>query len=110
MADSEFLSKRTNPMTTTEKKLEKKLRAAIEEKGGLCLKLGAQFFTGLPDRLCLLPGGQAFFVELKSEKYNPSPRQLFVHKQLRKLGFTVFVAGTNEALDLTLTVSNYYTT
>lgn len=94
-------------MTTLEKLLERKLRAAIEEKGGMCLKLSAQYFTGLPDRLCLLPGGQAFFVELKGKGVKPTPRQAYVHQQLRKLGFTVFVADTNDKLDLTLTVHDY---
>ena len=94
-------------MTTIEKQLERKLRAAIEGKGGLCLKLSAQFFTGLPERLCLLPGGQAFFVELKGKGFKPSARQAYVHKQLKKLGFVVFVADTNEALDLTLTAADY---
>jgi hypothetical protein len=94
-------------MNTLEKLLERKLRAAIEEKGGLCLKLSAQFFTGLPDRLCLLPGGHVFFVELKGEGVRVSARQAYVHRQLRKLGFAVFVAGTNDALDLTLTAADY---
>jgi hypothetical protein len=94
-------------VNTLEKLLERKLRAAIEEKGGLCLKLSAQYFTGLPDRLCLLPGGQAFFVELKSEGVKTSARQAYVHWQLRKLGFHVFVVGTNDALDLTLTAAGY---
>lgn len=94
-------------MTTEEKRLERMLRQAIEGKGGLCLKLSAQYFTGLPDRLCLLPGGQVLFVELKSEGVKTSARQAFVHGQLRKLGFTVFVADTNAALELMLTVADY---
>lgn len=94
-------------MNTEEKILERKLRTAIEEKGGLCLKLSPQFFTGLPDRLCLLPGGKVFFVELKGKDFKPSPRQAYVHRQLRKLGFTVFLADTNANLELILTVEGY---
>jgi hypothetical protein len=94
-------------MNTLEKLLERKLRTAIEEKGGLCLKLSAQFFTGLPDRICLLPEGRVFFVELKGKDYKTTPRQDYVHKQLRKLGFIVFIADTNANLDLVLTCTDY---
>ena len=33
--------------------------------GGLALKLESQHFTGLPDRMILMPEGRIFFVETK---------------------------------------------
>jgi len=72
-----------------EKLIERKLREAIKQKGGLALKIFAPFFTGMPDRLILLPGGRVEFVELKSTGDNQTPRQRIVTKLLRKLGFNV---------------------
>lgn len=83
----------------SEKKVEKYLVIRIKSLGGLCIKLVAQHFTGLPDRLCLLPGGILFFVETKSEGDKPRPRQLFVHNQLRLLGFKVYVCDTRESVN-----------
>lgn len=78
--------------------IESRLKQAIERLGGLCIKLWALSFTGLPDRLILLPGGKVFFVETKHSEKNPRKRQLVVHQQLRSLGFMVFVIRTNEDL------------
>lgn len=44
---------------------ERKLKKRIEEKGGLCLKWVSPGYTGVPDRIVLLPGGRIFFVEVK---------------------------------------------
>lgn len=82
---------------SNEKKIEKKLRLGVERLGGLCLKMPATFFAGIPDRLCLLPGALAFFVETKGEGLKLRPRQVYVAKQLEALGFKVYVAN-NEAL------------
>lgn len=78
--------------------IEGRLKQAIQKLGGLCIKLWALSFTGLPDRLILLPGGKVFFVETKHSEKKPRPRQLIVHEQLRSLGFMVFVICTNEDL------------
>ena len=76
--------------------IEKKLRDGIKAKGGICLKLSAQFFEGIPDRLVILPG-RTEFVELKKPKGGRlSPRQKFVHKQLADLGHEVKIINTPE--------------
>lgn len=83
---------------TTEKTIETKLRLGIESLGGLCIKIPATFFAGIPDRLCLLPGGVAFFVETKATGLKPRPRQIWVHNKLKALGFKVFVVNSMEAV------------
>lgn len=84
----------------SEKVLESKLKRRIEnELGGLCLKLPAIHMIGLPDRLCLLPGGVAFFVEVKTTKQRPRKIQEYVHAKLRDLGFTVLVIDCTEDID-----------
>lgn len=72
------------------------LRPAILKLGGLCLKLTIISFTGIPDRLILLPGGRIYFAETKGVEKQPRPRQLIVHEQLRKLGFDVWVIYNRE--------------
>lgn len=84
----------------SEKAIEKKLREKVQkELKGLCLKLHSQFFTGLPDRMILLPGGEMFFVEVKTTGEQTKPRQKVVIRQLRKLGFRVEVIDRLEQVN-----------
>lgn len=78
----------------SEKVIERKLVQAIRNNGGLCIKLLCDQFTGLPDRLCLLPGCKIAFVEVKSTGKKPRPIQVYVHNKLRALGFRVEVIDT----------------
>jgi len=73
----------------SEKLLEKKLRDKIEGVGGLCWKLPTIHLAGIPDRICLIPGGIVVFAEIKTTKDKPKKLQLFWHRKLRKLGFRV---------------------
>ena len=49
-----------------------------------------------PDRLCLLPGGRAVFVELKRPKKTLRPEQARAAQRLQDLGFEVYWANTQE--------------
>lgn len=71
--------------------LEQKLIKRIRQEGGLCLKWVSPGFTGVPDRIVLLPGGRILFVEVKrpGTKDGMSTRQKRVAEQLVGLGFTV---------------------
>lgn len=82
----------------SEKTLEHSLAEKIRRRGGICLKLQGNMYAGMPDRLILLPGGRAVFVELKSEGIKPRKLQLIRHEELRALGFKVFVIDTHEKL------------
>ena len=76
------------------------IRLKIEKQlNGLCLKLLPFHFTGLPDRLCLLPKGRVFFVETKSAGKELRPRQLYVKKQLESLGFKVYKIDSKENIN-----------
>jgi len=83
----------------SEKDLERKLCAEVKKLGGWAIKLLSSQITGLPDRLCLLPGGKIFFVEMKSTSKKPTKIQLIVHDRLRALGFVVHVIDTSEKID-----------
>jgi hypothetical protein len=81
---------------TSEKALERKLKEVIKFNKGLYLKLLPFQFNGLPDRLCLLPGGVIFFAEIKTTGEKPKKLQTYVHRKLRTLGFKVFIIDTPE--------------
>ena len=74
----------------SESALERRLTHEIRALGALCIKLTSPGFAGVPDRLVLLPGGVCVFVEMKAPGKTERPRQVYVQRVLRGLGFTVF--------------------
>lgn len=82
-------------MIESEKLLERKLRDSVKAAGGWCIKLITMHITGLPDRLCLLPGAKVVFAEVKGTGKKPTKIQEHVHGKLRKLGFTVMVIDSS---------------
>ena len=76
-----------------EKYVEQRLRQQVEKAGGLCLKFVSPGYAGVPDRICLFPGGKSAFVELKAPQGRLRPIQVQRHAQLRDLGFSVFVVN-----------------
>ena len=73
-----------------EKTIEQKLRTATRSMGGLALKLVSPGTDGVPDRIVLLPGGRAAFVELKAPGKPLRPLQVKRKRQLEALGFRVY--------------------
>lgn len=71
--------------------LEKRFSLMVSRKGGKALKFTPPGWTGAPDRLVLLPGGVSVFVEFKVYGEHPRPLQEQRHKELRALGFPVWV-------------------
>ena len=76
-----------------EKTLEHKFVMEVKRAGGLALKLVSPGFDGMPDRLLLMDGGRAAFVEVKAPGKKPRPLQRARHQLLRRMGFRVFVLG-----------------
>ncbi len=74
-----------------EKELEQKLIRAVRREGGMALKFVSPNFNGMPDRLILIAKGKMAFVEVKSKGKKPRRLQLIRHRQLRELGFQVYV-------------------
>lgn len=85
-----------------EKEIERFLVDRIKALGGLCLKFESPGYTGVPDRMILLPGGCVSFVELKQPGKRERPRQVIVQKRLRELGFTVY--STVDSMDKVLAI------
>ena len=63
-----------------EKRIETAFVKATHQRGGLCLKFVSPSMAGVPDRLVLLPDGK-----------HPRPLQVQRLKQLKQLGYQVFV-------------------
>lgn len=82
-----------------EKLIEKKLREGVKSLGGIALKLYSAYHIGLPDRLVLMPGGQAYFAEIKTTGKKPTKLQEKTITELRALGFKAEVLDSQESLD-----------
>lgn len=75
-------------MTALEKDIEQKLVAMVKRHGGLCLKWVCPGWSGVPDRIILLPGGCIMFVETKRPKGGKLSRlQKWWRDTLNRLGF-----------------------
>lgn len=85
-----------------EKTIEQQLVKAVRAAGGICPKLISPGFDGMPDRMVLLPGGRLGFVEVKAPGRKPRPIQELRHRQLRQLGFKVYVLDSTENIRRTL--------
>ena len=79
-----------------ESQLEQKLVSHITKLGGIAYKFSSPNRRSVPDRLCVMPNGRAFFVELKAQGKAPTPLQLHEHELLRSLGHTVLVIDNLE--------------
>ena len=82
-----------------EKTLERKLREAVKKLGGRALKFSSPYYTGMPDRLILLPGGKVCFAEIKTTGKKLNDRQEAVLADLQKMGFLVTVIDDQPSLD-----------
>lgn len=83
----------------SEKLIERKLKREVEKLGGYCFKMVTIHISGLPDRLCLFPGGRIAFVETKSTRDNPSAIQRVWHRKLRRIGFLVEIIDQSYQID-----------
>lgn len=79
-------------MVKLEKEIERKLRRIVENLGGRCLKWVCPGWSGVPDRIILLPGGRIIFAELKRPSGSVvSDLQKYWRRVLEGLGFTVWL-------------------
>ena len=85
-----------------EKSLENKCRTLVIQHKGLLIKILPFSFTGLPDRLCILPHRPMFFIEFKRLDKKPSKVQRAVHKLLLKLGQMVYTCDNYELFKVIL--------
>ncbi len=70
--------------------IERKLYDGVKRAGGRCWKWVSPGRAGVPDRICMMPHGVIYFVELKAPGKTERKLQVYVQNILRDLGFTVF--------------------
>lgn len=83
----------------SEKAIERYLSECIKQMGGICLKYSNAGMVGFPDRVCQLPGGVSFWVELKSRGQEVKPIQRVRMGQLERMGHRVYVCDSKEKID-----------
>lgn len=96
-----------NHADVSEKAIEAYLVRRVKEMGGVCLKYSNPGVTGYPDRVVLLPGGVTIWIELKSKGRKPGKVQRVRIAQLERMGHTVAVADSKEAVDGILAAADF---
>ena len=87
-------------MTQLERDIERALVGMVKRHGGLCLKWVCPGWSGVPDRIILLPGGRVLFAETKRPKGGEVRKlQDWWSRQLKRLGFTVWVVWNKHDID-----------
>jgi Holliday junction resolvase len=87
-------------MSETESEIERYLVQQTLCRGGDCVKLARPGGRGMPDRLVLMPGGWACFVECKREKRNTvRPWQKQTIRRFRALGHRALIIRRKEEVD-----------
>ena len=81
-----------------EKEIESKLVREARKRGCIPVKLLSASYNGLPDRVIFAPDERVAFVELKRPGQRPKPLQIHRHKQLRALGYRVYVVDDKDQI------------
>lgn len=82
-----------------ENRVERRVVFRTKKLGGIALKMVSPSMDSLPDRLVLIEGFAARFIETKRPKKNATKKQKIVHQMLRNLGYQVDVLNTIEEVN-----------
>ncbi len=85
-----------------ERDIERALVRRVKAAGGEVRKVAWPGRRGAPDRLVMFPG-VLVWVELKRPGAKPRIQQLLEHERMRRMGQTVLVVDSLEAIDEVLT-------
>lgn len=78
-----------------EKEIERALVGMVRQRRGYCLKWVCPGWSGVPDRIILLPGGRVIFAEVKRPKGGKlSAQQVKWAELLKRLGFMHVIPHT----------------
>lgn len=90
-----------------ERDIESYLVDGCRRIGALCYKWTSPGRAGVPDRICVFPGGRVVFVELKAPGKKPTHAQLREHARLREYGQKVVVVDSTEGVDELLNLASW---
>ena len=85
---------------TSEKDVEMRLRQEVRKIGGIAYKFRSPNNSGVPDRICLFPGGRIVFVEVKAPGEKMRDLQVRQKQKIQALGFRVEQVSNYEQVDL----------
>lgn len=88
----------------SEKLVERKFASAVEQAGGMAIKMALTGAAGFPDRLVLMPGGKAAFVECKTTGEKLRELQKWWRRKLMALGFFYGVLDHTEDIPSTINI------
>ena len=82
-----------------ESEIERHLVWHVNRLGGVAYKFKSVNHRGVADRIVCLPGGQTWFVELKTKGGRLSPLQRLFAQDMERLGQRYACLWTKEAVD-----------
>lgn len=82
-----------------ERDIESRIREKITDWGGLFFKFVSPGNDGVPDRIAVLPDGQVWFLELKTDRGRLAPLQEWQIDRLWSRGANVSVIRGREEAD-----------
>ena len=82
-----------------EKYIERRLVSLVKSYGGICIKLDASLYKGIPDRMILTATGRVKFVELKNTGKQLREVQKVWRDKLISMGFDYEVIDSYEKVD-----------
>jgi hypothetical protein len=77
-------------VVTREATVDRWLKRAVENAGGIMFKMHTTSQSGLPDRI-VHAGNMTFYVELKTTNKPPTAIQIEMHKRIKARGIDVYV-------------------
>lgn len=86
--------------TTLERSIEHYFVNECKRAGWWCVKFLPFSLNGMPDRVVLMPGAKAVWVELKRPGAKPRKLQLKMHGRLRAYGFEVHTISSREGVNI----------
>ena len=81
-----------------ERDIERRLVKESVQRRGVALKFISPGCIGVPDRIVMMPGGRVGFVETKAPGKRLRPTQERRIRQMRDMGFKVFVVDGMEQI------------
>lgn len=86
-------------MSSQERTIESYLHTQIVKMAGVTRKYTSPGFVGVADRICFLPGGVMFLVEVKTMNGKESLPQKRERKRMIGLGFNAVVVHSKRDVD-----------